>query len=97
MNDSLVVCGFERLRDLAGDDERVSQRETRSDACSMRLCESLASASSITQERDPLSDLVFEAVDVRDVRVVQRREDLRFTTETREAVRIVGDRREAGP
>ena len=43
----------------------------------------------MTRTRDAAG--VFEAVDLRDVRMIERREHLRFTTETREAIGIVGD------
>ena len=37
---------------------------------------------------------VFEAMDLRDVRMIERGEHLRFTTEAREAIGIVGNGRQ---
>ena len=39
----------------------------------------------------------FETVDLRDVRMVQRREGLRFAREPREPFGVAGERRPAGP
>jgi len=84
MNDSLLVRRFERLRDLSRDRERFIDRNRAS--------------------RDPLGKILaldefhhqpgdvpafLEAVDVRDVRMIQRGQRLRFARESREAVRIM--------
>ena len=56
----------------------------------MRCDRSSPSTSSITSARDAAG--LFEAVDGGDVRMVQRRERLRFALEPREAIGIAGER-----
>ena len=56
----------------------------------IRCDRSSPSTSSITSARDAAR--FFEAVDARDVRMIQRREDLRFALEAREAIGIVRER-----
>ena len=86
MDDATFVRGVERLGDLNPNPARVFDRER--PAHEPRL-ERL----SVDQLHD--DDLVmvqpFEAVNRRDVRMIQRREDLRFPSEPRDAVRLLGE------
>ena len=82
MDDALLVRRFERLGDLPRDRQRLVERDR-------------ASRDPLGQRRRPRpapsparwspSELL-QAVDVRDVRMVQRREDFRFALEAREAL-----------
>ena len=87
MNDALLVCRFERVRDLLRNHQRFGQRNRPlRDAIGERR-----PVDELHHERTHAARLL-EAVNVRDVRVVQRREQLRFAAETREALGIVRDR-----
>ena len=83
MNDSLLVCGFERLGNLSADRQRVMKRER--------------SFRDSVGKRRPLDELhhqrlrlvrFFEAVDVSDVRVIQRGEHLRLAMESSQPLRV---------
>ena len=88
MNDPLLVRRFEGLRDLPGDGQGVVEWDrTLRDAI---------------RERGPFDELhherlhavgFFEAVDGRDVRMVQRREHFRFALESGEPLSVAGHRR----
>jgi hypothetical protein len=86
MDDSLLVGLLERLADLPGDGERLRNRQR--------------SLGDPLRERLSLGELhhdgadgagLLDAIDLRDVRVVQRRQQVRLALETSEAVRVVGE------
>ena len=91
MDDALLVRGFERLGDLRRDRPDVGQRQR-----SLRDPIGKCRARHKLEHERMHSSAVFEAVDVADVRMIERREHLRFTAEAGEAVRIVRERRAAG-
>ena len=88
MNDPLLVRGFQRFRDLLRDRQRFIERDwTLRDAI---------------RERRPLNQFhherrrafgAFQAVDGRDMRMIERRQHFGFALEAREPFRIIGDRR----
>ena len=84
VDDPLLVRGFERLGDLLGDRQRLERS-----GMAPRAIRS-ASVGALDQLHHERVDAVrfLEAVNVRDVRMVQRREDLRLALEAREALRI---------
>ena len=63
--------------------------------CAIRSASVAPSTSSMTKAAYATG--VLEAVDLRDVRMIQRGEHLRFATEAREAIGIVGNGAVAGP
>jgi hypothetical protein len=68
MDDALFVCGFERAGDLRRDRERLVQRHR-------ALCDAIRQRGPLDElhdERDHATALL-EAVDLRDVRMVERR------------------------
>jgi hypothetical protein len=81
------VCGFERFRNLLRDGEGVIDRQR---AAGDPLRQILA-VDEFHHERADVPTL-FEAVDLRDVRVIQRGQRLRFPSETRHALRIMRER-----
>ncbi len=87
MNHSLLVRRFERVGDLSRDGQRLVERN-RSTRDS--LCEILP-FDEFENERGDAAGL-FEAMDVGDVRVIERGEHLRFAAEPREAIGITRDR-----
>ena len=83
MDDAVIVRGFQGISDLFGDGQQFVQRHR-------------ASRDAV-RERGPLDEFhdqrdgpvrVLQSVDVRDVRVVQHREDFRFTLESRETIGV---------
>ena len=93
MDDPLLVRGFERLGDLLRDRQRLVERDGAArDALPPR---SSPSTSSITSARTSVR--LLEAVDVRDVRMIQRGEDFGFALEAREPIGIARRRSGAGP
>ena len=86
MDDPLRVRRFQRFGDLLGDRQRFVEWDG---AAKDSPGEILA--------RDQLHDKsahptgFFDAVNVRDVRMIQRREDLRFTLKTRHAIGVGGE------
>ena len=92
MDDALLVRRLQRFGDLLRDRQRLVERDrlrARSAARGLTLDQ-------LHHERADAAAL-FEAVDVRDVRMVQRGEDLGFALEAREALGVGGERRRAGP
>ena len=85
MDDALLVRGFERLGDLLRDRQRFVERN-RSARDALRQV--LAFDQLHHQARVPL---LLDAVDVRDVRMIERREHFRFALEPRQPIAIVGD------
>ena len=88
MDDPLLVRGRECLGDLPSDRQRVCERNRSArDPIRQRVA--------LNQLHDECEDTVrlFETVDVRDVRMVQRGEDFSFPLESDKPVRITRDRR----
>ena len=83
VDDSMVVRRLERLGDLFRDAQCVVERDG---AARNRCARSSPSTSSMTRAR--MSPRFLKAVDIGDVRMVERREGLRFACETCEAVRV---------
>ena len=86
MDDALLVRRFQRVGDLLRDGERVGQRywSTRDQHGEVVAFDEL-------HDQRANAARVLEAVDVRDVGMVQRREDLRFAFETGEPIGVVGE------
>ena len=88
MDDAVLVRGFERLGDLARDRQRLVERERRlRDAIGERRRPRRAPS-----RAHWLPSALFEAVDLGDVRVVQRGEQLRLALEARQPLGIVRER-----
>src|SRR4030095_11559038 len=86
MNDAFLVRGIERICDLARD----GQRALGPDASGLNdRVEGLAGYQ-LHDERRDLREL-FEAVHLRDVGMVERREQTRFALEPRAALRTAGE------
>ena len=87
VEDALGVRGLERVRDLEREADRLVDRDgSARDALLERLA-----GDELEDEEAQGVDLL-EAVDRRDVRVIQGREDVRLAGEAREAVRVRGER-----
>ena len=88
MDDSRLVCRFERVRDLPGDWNRFIERNrTPRDAIGKRR-----SLDELHRQRERASGLL-DAENVGDVRMVERGKDFGFALKTREPVGIGRDRR----
>ena len=88
MDDAALVRFFERLRDLFRDRDPLIHRDRTAAQTFFEIfafdqfhCQVVAGGP-VGQRR------VFEAVDLRDVRMVQRGQQLRFALEARHALRI---------
>ena len=89
MDDALVVRDFERFGNLASDRQRfVDRNRAGREAIGQR-----GAADELHDERHS-GARIFHAVDRRDVRMVQRREQLRFAMKARQALRVAGDFRQ---
>ena len=88
MDDAGIVRGFERQGDLMREEQRLVGRNR-------ALGDAIGERGSFDQfqHEGRLAILLLEAVDGRDVRVVQRRQDLGFPLESREACDISRERR----
>src|SRR5262245_59449635 len=88
MNDAALVCGFERFADLFRDWKRFDPEDR-------PTLDSLLKCLAVDQLHHDARLLggVFEAVNVRNVGMIQRREDFRFTLESREAIGVGSDLR----
>ena len=87
MDDPLLVRGFERLGNLRRDRQRLTDRDRRGR-------DPIGERRAIDQLHDQCVQrrpALFEAIDLRDVRMIEDGEQLRFATEPREAVGIVGN------
>ena len=91
VNDAFFVRDVERLRDLASDCERVGQRQR---APSQSVAQRVA-GDELEHERAQTVGLL-DAVNRRDVRVVQRRENPRFPLEAGQAIRVAARARAGG-
>ena len=83
MNDPLLVRRFERLRELSGDGQRLVDR----DRAMPDPLRQVLTLHQLHRERGDATDFL-EAVDLRDVRVIQGGERLRFALEASQPVRI---------
>ena len=86
MDDPLLVRRFERLGDLPA--RSAAPRRAESAPARSRSASVGPSTSSITRARDAVR--LFEAVNLRDVGMVQRRERLRFALEACQPVGVAG-------
>ena len=86
MDDAVLVRGFERLGDLPRHRQRLVDGEgaARDSIGERRAFDQL-------HHQRVLAAGILEAVDLRDVRMIERREELRFPAEPRQAIGIVGD------
>ena len=86
MDDPLLMRGLERPGHLLRDRQRFNDRDR-------RARDPIGERRALDQFHDQGSYAagVFEAVDLRDVRMIERGEHLRFTTEAGEAIGIAGD------
>ena len=91
MNDPLFMRGFERLRDLLRDRQRLVDRDR---PARNALRQVLALDEFHHQRTDTVG--FFETVDVRDIGMIQRREGLGFAREPREPFGVVRERDRAG-
>ena len=87
MDDPLLVRRFERLGNLLRDRQRLVER----DRAARDPLRQILALDQFHDERAHAAGFL-EAVDVRDVRMVQRRERLRFAREPREPIGIVRER-----
>ena len=85
VDDALFMSGFERFSDLPRDRQCLVEGNR---APRDPLRQNLAVNELHHQRRDAIR--FFDAVDRGDVRMIERREHLRFATESREAIGIVG-------
>ena len=94
MNDAALVGEGERVGDLPRDRERVADGNRtgrpRKSLCLHQIGERRA-LDELEHERGAGVGAILKAVDVRDVRMVERGEHLRFAAESRETFGIVGD------
>ena len=86
VHDSLLVRGFERLGNLAADTERLIERKS-SLGNAVRQC---GPFNQFQNERLPASGIL-DTVNAADVGMTERGQDLRFTREPRQPLRIAGD------
>ena len=89
MDDALLVRGFERLGDLAGDGQGVGKIGDRDPRAMMRG--QILALDQLHHERRDAARLL-EAVDRGDVRMIQRREHFGFALEPRQPIRVAGHR-----
>ena len=85
VDDALLMRGFERLRDLAGDRQGVTDR----DRSTSDLLRQILTFNELHDQRTHATGF-FEAVDMRDVRMVQGGENFRFPLEASEPLGIAG-------
>ena len=86
MDDPLLVCGFERFRDLPRHGQRIVDGNR-------SLCDAIGKRRPLDQLQHECLDAVrfFKAVDRGDIRMVERREHLRLALEACEPVGIAGE------
>ena len=86
VDDPLIVSRFERLGNLLRNRESFRERNR-------AFCDQLGKRRSFDKLHDQRMNpvRVFESVDVCDVRMVERRQHLRFALETRESLRVGGE------
>ena len=86
MDDAVLVRRFERFGDLSRDGQCLIERDG-------TARDPLRKVLTFDQFKNEGRDAIhfFQAVDVRDVGVIERGEDMSFATETCEPIRIAGD------
>ena len=87
MDDPFLVSGLDGLGDLSGNHERLIERN-RASSNPIRQCGALDEF----ENQGPNAVGLLEAVDARDVGMVQRRKHLRFSQEAPHALGIEGER-----
>ena len=87
MDDALLVCRFQGAGNLTRDRQDVGERNR-------PVGDAIRKRRAFNQFKDERvrGARVFEAVDVADVRMIERREDLRFAPESREPIGIGAER-----
>ena len=87
MDDALLVRGVQCVCDLPGDGQRLVDGDR-------AVCNAIRQGWSLDQLHDERTDAIasFQAVDARDVRVIQRRQGLGFSFESCKALRVLGER-----
>ena len=85
MDDALLVRGFERLRNLLRDRQRLLDR----DRSARNALGQIVALDEFHHERRDARAL-FESVDAGDVRMIQRGEDFGFTLKTCEPIVVSG-------
>jgi hypothetical protein len=88
MDDAVIVRRLERLADLPRDRPHLVERQR---AVNETIRERQA-LDQLEDERARAAARLLESVDRRDVRMVQRGKDLRFTPESREAIGVERER-----
>ena len=108
VDDAFLMRGFQRVHDLPGDSQRVleSDRPARRAPAGRRGAprDPIGQGAAFSQfEHDELravalrrSRTLFEAENRRDVRVIERRQHLRFASEPRDEIGVVGGSRGKG-
>ena len=86
MNDPLLMRRFEGICDLSRDRQRLDER----DRPARDPLREILAVDELEHERGNAARL-FEPVDVGDVRMIERRQHLRFAAEPRETIRIIGN------
>ena len=87
MDDPLLVCRFERFGNLLRDGQRLVER----DRAERDAPRQVVALDELHHDRTHTATF-FEAVDVRDVRVIDGRQRLRFACEPREPLGVAGER-----
>ena len=88
MDDPLLMRGLKRIGDLLRDRQRLVQRQRPTRDPPLQIL-----AFDEFEDKRRYASGLFNPVNVRDVRMIKRGEDLRFAAEARETVGIVGDGR----
>ena len=88
MHDAALVCGLERVGDLSRDAQRFLDRDR---PCDDPLVE-CRPLDELHRERGR-AVAALEAIDVRDVRMIERGQHFRFALKPRETISVVGERR----
>ena len=92
MDDAPLMCSIKRIRDLLRDREGLGNRQAAEALVTARR-DSRRERVAFDQFQHERADAVrfFQTIDRPDVRVIQRREDLRLPLESSEAFRIAGE------
>ena len=87
MDDPLFVCSFHRVGDLSGDGDGFVNRDR-------PLCDPLREVRSCDELHDQRANrqAVLETVNLRDVRMIERGQRLRFSRKTRQAIGVARER-----
>ena len=95
MDDALFVRGFERLRDLFRDGQRLVEGKTDGSGRTRPTSDQLREVVALDQfhHEGGHAPAFFQPVDGGDVGMIQRREDFRFALKACEPLSILGDRR----